>query len=236
MGPQRGKDRKRRPKARGLEAPPTEGGKGGIGSVGAESAATYPSSNNRVPSQAVTSQASSMYGITALGEKLITNMNQPCFSLLGLAPELCRRVGRAPRCMYRKSYWGKHEASHFSPGPSCYLHLEIIGEFITLHRKRIPLVWQAGRKTIHGPTDFFSSTQAVTTGQCLLSGPPHAPPPYPSSVALLDWRHLVQKPFCAKVSVLCFLPAQMASLYRNSTCCLNQQDWVRTCGSAKNPA
>lgn len=129
----------------GLEALPAESGKGGIGSVaraqvGAESAATYPSSNNRVPSQAAASWASSVYGITALGEKLITNMNQPCFSLLGSAPELCRGVGRAPRCMYRKSYWGKHEASHFSLGPSCYLHLEITGEFITLHRKRIPLV------------------------------------------------------------------------------------------------
>lgn len=86
-------------------------------------------------------------GITALGEKLITNMNQPCFFLLSLAPELCRGVGRAPLWMYRKSYEGKHEASYFSPGPSCYLHFKSTWGFTALHRKRIPSTWQAGRRS-----------------------------------------------------------------------------------------
>ena len=91
-------------------------------------------------------------GITALGEKLITDMNQPCFFLLSSALSPAGG-GQGPSLEVQEIILregGEHEASHFSPGPSRYLCLESTGEFTALQRKRIPSGWQAGRGTVSG--------------------------------------------------------------------------------------
>lgn len=50
------------------------------------------------------SWVSSVYGITVLGEALITDMKQPCSWLLGIR---WGPGGQAPLGMNRKSYWGE---------------------------------------------------------------------------------------------------------------------------------
>lgn len=73
------------------EGQPAEGGAGRVAGAqgGAEPVATHPCPGSRVPSPA-RQLARSACGISALGEKLITNTNQPCFFLLSPAPERCR--------------------------------------------------------------------------------------------------------------------------------------------------
>jgi hypothetical protein len=55
-------------------------------------------------------------------------------------PSKCSGLSAGPLalCTGSRTEEREHEASHFSPGPTYYLHLEITGGFITLHRKRIP--------------------------------------------------------------------------------------------------
>lgn len=113
----------------------------------------------RNPQPSPDSWAGSASGITAFSEKLITNMNQPCFFLLSSAPELCRGVGRAPRGCTGSHTEGKHEASHFSLEPSRYLCLGIARGLCYLGAESPQHGRQEG-ELFQGPTDLFVSTQA----------------------------------------------------------------------------
>ena len=145
-------------------------------------------------------------GITALGEKLITNMNQPCLFLLAGLWAL-QGVGRAPRWMYRKSYLGgnmKPAISHRRHAVTCVWRLQ--GNLLHYRGRESPQGGRQEDEPFLGPSGFLGSTRAVTPGQVFISA---SPTPTPALKLPLDWAALgLETIFWLRVLFFCLPPLE----------------------------
>lgn len=116
-------------------------------------------------------------GITALGEKLITNMNQPCFFLLGSALSPAGG-GQGPSLDVQEIILAggnmKPAISHRGQAVTCVWRVQ--GNLLHYRGRESPQGGRQEEEPFQRPSGFLGSTWAVTPGQVFISASPTPTP------------------------------------------------------------